>query len=428
MAHLPSAHQSDNRGRWPPGPPGRRRRLGDATPGQGEPPVKYTLLITQACNLACEYCYVGKRAGSMPLPTLRKAIDFAFEHTPREERIDVGFFGGEPLLEFDLIKAGTDLIERHPLYDADRVELAIVTNGTIFSDEIVSYVREHGVGFVVSCDGPPDVHDAFRRFPDGRGTSHLVERTIERALDAFSLIPVNAVYHPTTLRHLPRTVEYLSSLGVRQIYLNPDFSAGWTEDDAASLPEVFGRIADLYTDYYLRGDPHFISSIDNRIAVILRGGYEPLERCRMGRGEFAFAPDGRVYPCERLVGADANDHCIGNLKDGLEFSSLSCHLVPGSDTNAECRTCGVSAYCINWCGCSNYFSSGYYNRVGGFLCASERAILGAALNAYERLEAAIGPGFFEHAGGFPIVNSSRVRERRRTESEADGVPLELRVG
>lgn len=389
--------------------------------------MKYTLLITQACNLACGYCYVGKKNARMPPSTARKAVGFAFDHTPPEEKIDIGFFGGEPFLEFELVRAITDLIESHPAYDSDRVELAVVTNGTIFSDEIADFLREHDVGFVVSCDGPPAVQDAFRRFPDGRGTSHLVERTIRKALDVFSLIPVNAVYHPTTLQQLPRTVEYLSSLGVRQIYLNPDFSAPWTADDAALLPAVFGEIADQYTGFYLRDDPHFISSIDNRIAVILRGGYEPLERCRMGRGEFAFAPDGSVYPCERLVGLSANDHCIGNLNDGLEFSALPCHLAPASDSNPECRTCGVSAYCINWCGCSNYFSSGYYNRVSGFLCASERAILTAALSAYERLEKAIGPAFFEHLGGFPIANSSRIRERRRTESGTTGVPPELRV-
>ena len=98
--------------------------------------MKYTIFITQQCNLRCSYCYIGKKNAVMSLETAESIINNIFAHTPSEKKIDIDFFGGEPLLEFSLIKKIVSLIEGHPSYAPDRVELDVVTNGTIFSDEI----------------------------------------------------------------------------------------------------------------------------------------------------------------------------------------------------------------------------------------------------------------------------------------------------
>ncbi len=121
------------------------------------------------------------------------------------------------------------------------------------------------------------------------------------------------------------------------------------------------------------GDPHAISLIDGKVAVILRNGYQPLERCRMGRGEFAFTPEGTIYPCERLVGDGNDGHAIGSVDGGIDISRMLCRRAPGESLNRECQSCGLKDYCMNWCGCSNFFASGYYNRVSSFLCGSEKA-------------------------------------------------------
>ncbi len=348
----------------------------------------------------------------MSLAVARKIIDFIFQTTPLNEKIDIGFFGGEPLIEFDLIKTITEVIEDHPDFNGRCVELAIVTNGTLFSEDIAEFVNRHKMAFVISCDGPPSVQNLLRCYPDGRGTSSTVEKTILNAIEAFSLVPVNAVYHPQTFRFLTQTIDYFSSLGVRQIYLSPDYSACWTKEDADLLPEVYGQLAEQYIHYYLVQNPHFISLIDAKITVVLRGGYDPLERCRMGKGEFAFVPDGRIYPCERLIGSGGNEHCIGNINDGLLTEIRSCNVAHGASINTECQSCGVKDYCMNWCGCSNYFSSGYYNRVGPFMCASEKAAIQTSFHVFQVLEKAIGPTFADHLGGFPIVNSNNMQAMR----------------
>ena len=88
--------------------------------------MKYTLFVTQQCNLRCSYCYIVKRDSQMSLSVAKKVIDLVYERTPPQENIDIGFFGGEPLLAFETIKSITDIIESHQLFDPGRVKLAIV--------------------------------------------------------------------------------------------------------------------------------------------------------------------------------------------------------------------------------------------------------------------------------------------------------------
>jgi uncharacterized protein len=375
---------------------------------------KFTLCLTQRCNLRCSYCYIDKRDAVMQLPVAEKIIDFMFAHSEEDEVVDIGFFGGEPLLEFDLVQKITHRIMEHALYAQRRVTLSIVTNGTLFTREIAEFLIKHKIVLCMSCDGSPQVQDRFRRYADGRGSSEAVLRTIVMATELLPLVLVNAVYRPETLEELSETVDFLSRLGLRQIYLNPDVSAAWKQQDADKLPEVYGRIGRQFADYYRKNDPHFISLIDSKIAVILRRGYQKEERCQMGSREMAFSPEGNVYPCERLVGQGTGGrHCIGNIEKGLPDLPRVCFATdPGQEAESECSACGVREYCMNWCGCSNYLSTGKYNRVSPFLCASEKASIGAAFNAFRALQEEFGGVFAEHLAGMPSMSSriGRIKE------------------
>ncbi len=320
--------------------------------------------------------------------------------------MEIGFFGGEPLLDFPLLQDITDLIENHPLYDAARVTLSLTTNGTIFSDSIATFLRAHAFKVCVSCDGPPHVQNLFRRTSEGKDTAAMVERTLLAAREALSIVLVNAVFHPKTFRYLPETLDYLSGLGLRHIFLNPDYSAAWTRSDAEELPTLYRAVADRYKAWYLNRVPHFVSLIDTKIAVLIRGGYHPMERCQMGTGELAITPDGGVYPCERLIESGTDGRCrIGSIEHGLDMSRLACRRAPGGQINLECSECSLKDFCMNWCGCSNAFMTGYYNRVGPFLCASERAAIQTALDVFSTLESMLGPTFLHHFAGAPQWNS-----------------------
>lgn len=365
--------------------------------------MKITLAITQRCNLACNYCYIKKNNSVMSLNTAAKIIDFVFQDAREDEKIEIGFFGGEPLLEIDLIKKITEQIRAHKSYDKNRIILSVTTNGTIYSEDLSQFLADRNIILNISCDGPPKVQDASRHFPDGSGSSRIVEKNIMEALKKFPLTPVNAVYSPESLHLLPDIVDYLASIGIRNIYLNPNISAKWTKKDADSLPEIYGAVAQRYIDFYRRGEPRYISLIDSAIALILRGGYSPLERCKMGNGEYAFGPSGNIYPCERLIGSDSGKmHCIGNINTGF-VGRNSCKALSGAAINRECQECGIKDYCMNWCGCTNYYSTGHYNVVGPFICASEKASINTALQLIQKRED-YGLDFSDHIRGMPLTN------------------------
>lgn len=364
---------------------------------------KYTIAITLKCNLACDYCYIQKKNSLMSLSTARKAVDFIFENAERNDKIDINFFGGEPLLEFDLIKKITDMIHAQSNFGRDRVAISVVTNGTIFSKDIADFLIKKNIALCISCDGPKIVQDKFRHFPDGKGSSAIVETNIRQALSVFPLTPINAVYSPDNLQHLPQVVDYLSFLGARNIYLSPNISAKWAKKDAEMLPKVYDAIGKRYISYYINKIPRYISLIDGKISVILRGGYKPLERCRMGKGEFAFAPSGNVYPCERLIGSDEGlEHYLGNVNNG-DILSKTCQEISNAAVNKECLDCGIKDYCMNWCGCTNYHSTGNYNIVSPFVCSSEKAAINAAFDIIQSMRN-IGLDFSHHLTGTPLMN------------------------
>jgi len=348
--------------------------------------MKCTICLTLQCNLACSYCYMPKSSVVISDAVAQTAVNHIFRKALPGETIEVALFGGEPLLVFERVRFLTELIESHPDH-SEHVRISVVTNGTILSEEILQYINEHGIAFCVSCDGPPGIQDLSRRTRRGKPSGAFVERTIRRAVRSLPTVLVNAVYGPQSLDDLPTSLDYLLSLGARNIYLSPDYKAAWTKEDCARLPATYRAIADRYIEHQRKGDPRFISLIEGKIAVLINGGYRQEDRCRMGREEFSIAPDGDIYPCERLMGN--RESCIGNISNG----SASARACAERAIPSPCQDCAVSEYCMHWCGCSNYFSTGSYDRVGPFTCASEREAIAAAIYALEILTKELGSEF-----------------------------------
>jgi len=368
--------------------------------------IKFTLLITQQCNLACTYCYISKQPASMDMGTAEKIIDFVFDHARKGEKNHVGLFGGEPLLEFDLMRQIVEAFEQHPRFNEFEMDFSVVSNGTLFSDEIADFLLAHDAIYCVSCDGDSLAQDTFRRFRGGGSTSHIVGETLRQAVARLPLVLVNAVYAPETLHLLPDTVRYFMDLGLRQIYLSADLSASWKPEHIPVLDTALAQIADIYIDAYRKSRPVYISTLDDKIAVILRGGYKPEERCHMGVREFAFTPNGDIFPCERIVydGDPSSAHCLGHVDTGVDLSRLSCHMRAEGDGDNPCLTCSMRQYCINWCGCSNFHATGYYNSAGAYQCAEEKSSLRTALQVIKTLEDEFPTVFATHAAGFTSLN------------------------
>ena len=342
----------------------------------------------------------------MTMETAAEVVDFIFKHANKNENNQIGFFGGEPLLEFDFMKKIVQLVKQHALFNEFQIEFGITTNGTVFTDEMAEFLIENNIGCCISCDGKASAQNLSRRFKNGTSTAGIVDATIQKALSKMPVL-VNAVYSPQTLQQLPDTVRHFMSLGLRQIYLTEDASAKWCDEDVKALEAALGEIADIYMEAYRKNQPVFINLIDEKIATLLRGGFFPLEKCHMGKRKFAFSPEGNIFRCDRLVydGNPDSPHCIGNAKTGINLTKALCKINEADKINSECLTCSIEKYCMHWCGCTNFQSTGFYNRAGAFLCAKEKTAIKTALHIIKTLEVDIPATFGNHQAGLVATNA-----------------------
>jgi len=210
-------------------------------------------------------------------------------------------------------------------------------------------------------------------------------------------LQVNAVFGPDTISELPRTVEFFIKSGVLLIHLNPNIKAVWPDKLQYGLSEIFQHLADVYINCYQKGQEIYVNLLDNKMLLFLKGGYDKSDVCSMGDGELAFAPSGNIYPCERFIGEDDNASlCLGNIYTGLDMAHRCSLRTQRGNINPECVECRLAKYCMNWCGCTNYFMSGQTNIATPMLCAMERAMIAAAQRVFDSLVSSGNELFANH--------------------------------
>ncbi len=137
------------------------------------------MLITEDCNCRCDYCFIrGKRPRRMSEEIIKATVDFLLLKSRHLERPEILFFGGEPLLAFDLMQLTVDYGEWQAERYRKQLAFSMTTNGTLFDEEKLAFCQRHGVKFLLSIDGDEKTHNAHRRFADGRGTYHAVVELI----------------------------------------------------------------------------------------------------------------------------------------------------------------------------------------------------------------------------------------------------------
>ena len=343
--------------------------------------MKFTLSLTHRCNLSCRYCYAGRKfKRDMSLNTAQRIVDFATNLTPQGQRIELGFFGGEPFLCFDLMRQIVSYIGKKERETGKFVSINVTSNGTIINQPIINFLKENNIDLCISIDGPAHIHDLNRVYRDGRGSFKIVVRNLRNVIEQLSHLQVNAVYGPDTIDFLPETVSFFIQLGVPTVHLNPNICAIWPEEMYAKFEKIYAQIADFYIKSYQNGQEVAINLIDSKIILFLKGGYEAIDMCGMGEREWGFAPSGNIYPCERFIGEDDNNSpfCLGNIHTALDHGRLSSLLKQRGNCNKECESCVLRKYCMNWCGCTNYYMTGHTNLAGPGLCESEKAVIEAA--------------------------------------------------
>jgi uncharacterized protein len=325
-----------------------------------------TLMVNHACNLRCTYCYTGEKLRRpMSLDIGCKAIDRAVNSFIPGGTLELGFFGGEPLIEADSILELMDYARRRALHREIDLNMQLTTNGTIETVAAWEVMLTKDLRLAISHDGLTEVHDRHRVTIEGQGTSSRVLETITRLLEGEKEFRVVVVVRPDSIDSLCDGLEFLYNHGVRQFDPSLDLWTTWTVSDGERLKKSIHACAEFWAD---RLPDCSVSWFDEKAARLSKVPSNETARCGFGYSEIAVAPSGNLYPCERLIGADdaANPMRLsGHALDGEDF--LVYLPVPGKSA-AECVECSINAICSTTCRCSNYVRTGDVGRPDGLLC------------------------------------------------------------
>jgi uncharacterized protein len=341
-----------------------------------------TLMLTHACNLRCNYCYTGAKIDrAMPLDVARKAIVRSIASLAPGGTLNIGFFGGEPLLCAPTIKSLIPFARQLTLTRDQHLSLAMTTNGTLIGPDAWSVMMAPELELSISCDGAADVHDLHRMTSLGRGSAAKVHATIRRLVSLRREFWVIAVVRPDTVEQLPDSISFLHSLGVKKIQPSLDLWTRWSADDIRRLEVAVARCAKLWR----RAIPNLaISWFDAKAGMLAGARMGKTSRCGFGQGEIAVAPSGRIYPCERLIGEDLPSNPMalpGDVFDGSDFLS---GIKAPSRSHDSCDACAMAAECDTVCRCSNYVRTGSVATPDGLLCSFNQACMTATASVLNK--------------------------------------------
>lgn len=331
------------------------------------------LMLTHNCTMRCDYCYMGKKRDmAMPARMARHAIDRAIHSLAEGGTLELGFFGGEPLLEASLVLDLMGHAQQQCRRQGQSLEPSLTTNGTVTGPTAWVVLNWPGLHLAVSCDGIAEVHDAHRRFADGRASSTTVHATITRLMLDNLGFRVVMVVRPDTLDRVVDSARLLRTMGVRHIEPALDLWTIWSEADESRLTATIAKLADFWGE----GLPdNSIGWFDEKTAQLARLPIPPMTRCGFGDGAVAVAPSGRLYPCERLIGEDRPDNPMrlaGHASEGSDFLHLRSAL---PRQYKACNSCAMEGMCNTLCRCSNYARTGDIRRPDSLLCAWNQACL-----------------------------------------------------
>jgi uncharacterized protein len=311
--------------------------------------VMLTLSVADDCNLACRYCYAKDHLMSKLYMTKqigRKSIDFLLSYMGEAKFAYIRFFGGEPLLNFPVIKE-TILYARSRFKRAKKqVVFRISTNGTLINRQNIDFFKQHGVKLYVCIDGPAEVHNFHRPFTNGKGSYEAIVEKL-RYLRELPSQDLEALFilSPFNVGRCREIFHHLRSLGFPTITFQPCF---WSCSPGFNLGQA--EFAEMKRQYrLLLKDLSGSAQIElaAHLSLIQFGLVSRPEGCGLGRSVITIDPVGDIYACHRLQGDPRLK--IGNLKTGIDPKLQAYFSLRTCETNPTCRGCWARLLCGGGC-------------------------------------------------------------------------------
>jgi len=321
----------------------------------------------------------------------KKAIDFLIKNSGNRKVVEVDFFGGEPLMNFEVVKKiveyGRDEAEKH----GKTIKYTITTNGVLLDDEKSSYINENFSNVVLSLDGRKEINDGMRKKIDGSGSYDVIAPKIKN----FVFKRGNKEHYVRgtfTAKNLDFTddVLHLADMGIREISVEPvvekeDTDYTLKQEHLERILKEYDRLTEEYIKRIDEGRPfsfyHFKISLDNGPCIKKR-----LQGCGAGFEYAAITPDGEIYPCHQFVGNEL--YKLGNVDSGIENTQLQSQFME-SDIykREECSQCWARFYCSGGCFANNYNMNGDINKPYELSCEMQkkRFECAIAIKVYEMM-------------------------------------------
>ncbi|MBR2343043.1 MAG: thioether cross-link-forming SCIFF peptide maturase [Clostridia bacterium] len=325
------------------------------------------LHIAHTCNLNCSYCFAsgGKYHGERALMSFevgKRALDFLIENSGTRRNLEVDFFGGEPLMNFDVVKRLVAYARSIEKEKGKNFRFTLTTNGVLIDDDVIEFANREMSNVVLSLDGRREVHDRFRVDYAGNGSYDKIVPKFQRLVAARG--GKNYYMRGTFTHHNPDFLEDIramldlgfNELSMEPVVCDPSDPSALTEEDLPIVFEQYERLAELMLEREREGRPftfyHYM--------IDLKGGpciYKRISGCGSGTEYMAVTPWGDLYPCHQFVGDEG--FCLGNVFDGVsnterqkEFFDCNVYARP------ECRDCWARLYCSGGCAANAYHATG----------------------------------------------------------------------
>ena len=371
---------------------------GDYSKTVVESPIKAMCLhISHDCNLRCKYCFAstgdfGKGRKLMPFEVGKAAIDFLLEKSVGRENLEVDFFGGEPLMNFDVVKQIVEYARSKEEEYHKNFRFTITTNGMLLDDDTIDYINKEMYNVVLSIDGRNEVNDRMRVRVDGSGCYDRILPKFKKLVDGRGdkEYYVRGTYTKYNL-DFSEDVMHLYEAGFDEISVepvieSPEEAYAITEEDLDQIYAEYDKLVDRIGAIRKNGKHinffHFMIDLDQGPCVIKR-----LRGCGSGNEYVSITPDGDIYPCHQFVGHD--EYKMGNIEEGtfnndIKKEFAGCHVY----SKPACQECWARFYCSGGCNANNFVFNGDIHKAYELSCKIQRKRIECAIlmKVLEQLE------------------------------------------